>query len=491
MSLKATFSVSQLDLDTTNPRTNPEENQTAAMNSLISVEKEGEKIYALAQDICEIGSLDPGDRLYVIKSLLEAGRYVVLDGNRRLTALRLLSQSGLLDRDDIGVSGSLRQRFKRLQRDYKDRWPTEVDVVVFADRATANRFIRLRHTGENSGAGRSAWSALQVARFDGTGTWKCLESLRDEKTLNLDVLNQLERSEFAITNFDRVAGSAGFQERFGFSIGKNSFSISGDKQRAFAALSRLASDVVIGLVDSRGDFAKAKDMKKYFDEVEAALRQPASPSPAAAPSAGSANDDKNVSTSNAAHHSAPRSPGNDSNPAPSSSTSPIAPSTSAPPSPVRKKRDLKYLIEKRDLSTVTNQKCRAIVEELKNTVQVGISPYASALLLRSLQELTAQLYLEAFGLKVSDKSANIEQAANHLLSKPHPTTDPVNRLELAKSFKTSSATYGELSATAHSTLSTVSPDHVRATWKNIGGGMDLLWKRIHATQIAKTTSTAV
>lgn len=194
MSLKATFSVSQLDLDTNNPRINPEENQTAAMNSLISVEKEGEKIYALAQDICEIGSLDPGDRLYVVKSVVEAGRYVVLDGNRRLTALRLLSQSGLLDRDDIGLSGSLRQRFKRLQKDYKDRWPTEVDVAIFADRATANHFIRLRHTGENSGAGRSGWTALQVARFDETGTWQCLENLRNEKALNLDVLGSVDVS---------------------------------------------------------------------------------------------------------------------------------------------------------------------------------------------------------------------------------------------------------------------------------------------------------
>ena len=131
------------------------------------------------------------------------------------------------------------------------------------------------------------------------------------------------------------------------------------------------------------------------------------------------------------------------------------------------------------MTTITNAKCRAIVDELKGKVPVAQAPYACALLLRSLQEMTAELYLEAFGLPRSDKAANIAAAVRHLLGNTHPT-DPGNRMQLATSFKTSSATYQELCETAHSTLSSVSADHVRATWKNLGGGMDLLWKRIHA-----------
>lgn len=97
MTTKETVEVGRLDLDPINPRTNPEADQTAAMRSLISVERDGEKIYALAQNICQMGTLDPGDRLYTVASADDAGRYVVVDGNRRLTALRLLSQPGLLD----------------------------------------------------------------------------------------------------------------------------------------------------------------------------------------------------------------------------------------------------------------------------------------------------------------------------------------------------------------------------------------------------------
>lgn len=489
MNAKATVEVGSLDLDPINPRTNPEADQTAAMRSLISVERDGEKIYALAQNICQMGGLDPGDRLYAIASEDDAGRYFVLDGNRRLTALRLLSQPGMLDRDDIGLSTSLRQRFKRLQKDYPGKWPSQVDVVIFESRESAAPFIRLRHTGENSGAGRSAWSALQVARFDSSGIWQCLKKLRDESALDLIVMNQLIRSEFPITNFDRVAGTAEFQTRFGVSLGESSFSIVGPKPRAIAALARLTSDVAIGRVDSRGMFAEAKTMTPYFEEIEQAIR----PIPTSTPHPGAdTGTGTGAGTGTGGGHTAdgPPSPGGgvgDAAGAPPHNPPPGAPPPTPPAAPpTRKPRETKYLIDKRDLSTITNIKCRAMVDELKGKVPVAQAPYACALLLRSLQEMTAEIYLEAFSISRSNKAANIAAAANHLLGTPH-ATDPGNRMALATSFKTSSATYQELCETAHSTLSSVSADHVRTTWKNLGGGMDLLWKRIHAQATSVTT----
>lgn len=498
MALKATVAVSQLDLDTTNPRTKPEENQTAAMRSLIAVEKEGEKIYALALDICQKGELDPGDRLYVIRSETEEGRYIVVDGNRRLTSLRLLSQSALVDRDDIGLSGSLRQRIKRLQKDYKDQWPAEVDVAIFDDRESATHFIRLRHTGENSGAGRSAWSALQVARFDRTGSWQCVEQLLADSALNLDVANQLANSQFAITNFERVASTKDFQDRFGFALGKSSFSVLDNKQRAYAALSKLASDVVSGRVHSRDEFAETKNMKAYFAEIEKAiapsLTSQTNPSQSLAPSTPGnqilSNEPETTKSGESSTQSLNLIPSSHDGTA-AKNTKPaavaVSDATAAPAlasSPVRKKRDSKYLIDKKDLLTVTNAKCREIVNELKGQVPVADAPYACALLLRSLQEMTAEIYLDAIGIKhTTNKSTNIEQSANHLLGNSH-SSDPANRQELAKSFKASSNTYDQLCEAAHSALTAVSPDHIRASWNNIGGGMDLLWKRIYAASLA-------
>ena len=464
---KKTLSVTQLDLDVSNPRFNSEGNQTDAMRSLLSVERNGEKVLNLAMDICKTGMLDPGDRLYVMKSNHEPNRHIVLDGNRRLTALRLLSQPALIDRDDIGLDVAMRQRFKRLQTDFKGKWPNEVDVVVFEDKETANHFIRLRHTGENDGAGRSAWSALQVARFDHTGSWQCLEYLRQVGVFELDVINALDRSSFEITNFERVVEKTEFQKRFGFTLGAKKFEIGEKKQRALKSLAKVASDVVSGRVHSRDEFAKAENMSGYFNEVEASVPQEQEPSPQPPP---------NSSEPTTSKDKQPES-GNTGEP-PSSQQATKPPTSPATPY-VRKQRTPKYLIDKKDLLTVTNPKCRAIVSELKEGIVVNEAPYACALLLRSLQEMTAEIYAEKMQLKSSNITANIDQAVNNLLGNPH-LTDPVDKTALLKSFKSSAHIYDQLCETAHNANYSVSPEHVRNTWASLRGGMDLLWKRIHS-----------
>lgn len=501
---KLSVDIAQLDLDVLNPRIKVEDNQTEAMRSLLAVEKDGEKVFELARDICEIGMLDPGDRLYVVAAPGQLGRYIVLEGNRRLTALRLLSQPGMIDREDIGLNSAMRNKFKRLQTEHAGRWPVIVDIVVFEDRATANRFIRLRHTGENAGAGRSAWSSLQVARFDNTGLWQCLEFLRTERALDLVVINALDQSAFNITNFDRVSGTQEFQKRFGVSIGNFAFKITGDARKAKVALNRLACDVVSGRVDSRGEFAHAKGMANYLAELDAfASEVPKSSDEQPAPPTnvtpirpiGQGGDDD--ITSNPAHpqggnggfadvddHTPPFA-----NPSPTSATATVQGNDETSLKPPRKQRMSKYLIDKKDLITVSNQKCRGIVDELKTGVEVQRAPFACALLLRTLQELSAELYLLSFSQKTSNNAANIDAAANHLLGNAH-ASDPHNRLELAKAFQESRNIYGNLSATAHNTISTVSSDHVRHTWSSLKGGMDLLWKRIYAQELAKKAAAA-
>ncbi|CCH06737.1 hypothetical protein NH44784_027741 [Achromobacter xylosoxidans NH44784-1996] len=486
MAKKETLNVTQLDLDIENPRTTAEDNQTDALRSLLAVEREGEKVYELARDICEAGMIDPGDRLYVVQSNSK-DRFTVLDGNRRLAALRLLSQPSLIERDDIGLSPSLQSRFKRLQSEHANRWPTEVDVVIFEDRDQANRFIRLRHTGENLGAGRSAWSALQIARFDNTGLWQCLESLRAARELSLAVLNELDRSAFNITSFERVVASDEFQRRFGCRIGKNTFSVGVNPSSAMKALARVANDVANGRVTSRGDFAEAKTMLPYIDEVEAAITvqsaSDTSPSPQPQPTAMSDNG-----TSLPTSKPPPARPGTPPPSALPPSSTPISDvgSTTVSLPPVRKKRVSKFLLSKHELSNVTNSKCREIVIELKQKVSVQDAPYACALLLRCLQELTAEIYVrDVIGRKPTDRSANIEAAAKHLLGNPHPT-DTSDKLDIAKNFDQFRGAYEELSSAAHSKVTDLSSDHLRSTWNNLGGGMDLLWKRIHAAEIARS-----
>jgi ribosomal protein L17 len=97
--------------------------------------------------------------------------------------------------------------------------------------------------------------------------------------------------------------------------------------------------------------------------------------------------------------------------------------------------------------------------------------------------MTAELYLEAMKIKITgNKATNIDQVANRLLGNAHKT-DPANRMDIAQSFRTSGQVYDEFCKTAHSHISEICADHVRASWSSLGGGIDLLWKRIHSAQL--------
>ncbi|WP_227108067.1 hypothetical protein [Chromobacterium rhizoryzae] len=485
--IKKTISIDKIDLDTNNPRTNETASQIESINRLLSIENNGEKVYELAFDICSVGSLDPGDSLYVFQPKKEVERYIVLDGNRRVTALRLLSQKQLLEREDLELSRALREKFKRLAASHANRWPQEVDVVVFDSREAANYFIRLRHTGENLGAGRSAWSALQIARFDNTALWQCLSLLREKNLLTLEVLNQLDNSLFQITNLDRIIGTSYFQEKLDVSFNKNTFHYNSKKENSLKTISFIAHDVAIKIVDTRGEYEKIEGIKRYIDRTitrtekieqdESTLKSPTQPPPSPPNTSSQKQSTQlgNIDTTGPLDNK----PDLDQKNTASSDKTKSNPSEDK----VRSKRKRKYLIQKDELTSVSHNKCRVIIDELRNKIPVNDAPYACSMLVRSILEITSSIYLNSFEIKpkADNKSHIITQASGHLIGNNHPT-DPFNAKALAKSMQQSSHAYEQLSDTAHSTVSEISPEHVRATWDTIKGGLEMMWKRIHASK---------
>lgn len=86
-----TIPVGQLLVHTGNPRHEPARSQRGACQALIGVERQ--KLVVLANDITEHG-LRPIDRMLVIR---KGRNFVVVEGNRRLVAVKLLSNPDLAD----------------------------------------------------------------------------------------------------------------------------------------------------------------------------------------------------------------------------------------------------------------------------------------------------------------------------------------------------------------------------------------------------------
>ena len=147
--------VSELFLDESNPRFPGVKNQRDAIEAML--QEQGDKIANLASDIYSNG-LNPSTRLIVFK---EKKRFTDGDGNRRLTALKILETPSLADSHP-----RIKKRIKQTLAT-KGSIPTEVACVVFMQRKQARRWIENNHDGEQEGRGLVRWNPEQKDRFRG------------------------------------------------------------------------------------------------------------------------------------------------------------------------------------------------------------------------------------------------------------------------------------------------------------------------------------
>jgi hypothetical protein len=143
-------SVASLHLDAKNPRLG-RETSARAPREIIQYLFEHDKAIELAESIANRGYF-PNEPLLAV---IEDGRHVVVEGNRRLAALKALREPGLLE-------GSLARQVERLSKRISD--PQElanVPVTLAPSRRATDRQIAARHVGTPV----LAWQAENRASF--------------------------------------------------------------------------------------------------------------------------------------------------------------------------------------------------------------------------------------------------------------------------------------------------------------------------------------
>lgn len=93
------ISVQKIYLDTENPRHESLPDEPSIIKYLLSKEK----VRALARDIADAGATSPIELIAVIKHPKVKGAFVVVEGNRRICALKLL-----LDPSKAGAEGDVK-----------------------------------------------------------------------------------------------------------------------------------------------------------------------------------------------------------------------------------------------------------------------------------------------------------------------------------------------------------------------------------------------
>jgi len=138
--------------------------QGSQPETYLALAKTGPKqLVQLCTDIVEHG-LDPLSEIAVVATGDKRQKYRVLEGNRRVLAVKVLETptivvgKGILTKAEERQVTSLSARYQKSPIDL-------IECVLFDSETTANHWIVLRHTGENDGRGLRTWHALEKERY--------------------------------------------------------------------------------------------------------------------------------------------------------------------------------------------------------------------------------------------------------------------------------------------------------------------------------------
>ena len=201
-----TLNINKLMLDLDNSRfSSVPENQRQAIEFMLN--QQGDKLLRLASDIIDHG-IDPSERLVVVKD--ELGNYTVVEGNRRLTTLKILQNINIVNEDK-----TIRKIKKLLVSNPST--PKFIDCVVYQqDDERYEHWINLKHTGENNGVGRVQWKGQEVDRHKAKHGETSLGNQLINfiiKTQNFSDEIKLNTHKLKITNISRLLGDPSVRER--------------------------------------------------------------------------------------------------------------------------------------------------------------------------------------------------------------------------------------------------------------------------------------
>lgn len=235
-----TIPVQVVDLlvDAENPRL-PQPNQGQRETTRALAREQQRKLVALAKDIVAYG-LSPSELPIVMPTETDPGRFIVLEGNRRLTALKGLENPDSLEG---AVDSSVLKEMRNLSKKYQESPIEFVQCVVVKNRDEAHHWIELRHTGENEGAGVVRWNSEDSTRFaKRTGTaevhTQALDFLQNRGELTVE-----ERRGISATNLRRLLATPEVRGRLGLEVRDGKLYVLADEKRVAKALRHVVDDL--------------------------------------------------------------------------------------------------------------------------------------------------------------------------------------------------------------------------------------------------------
>lgn len=341
--------------------------------------RKGSEIMDLARHIVKLGKLNPTDTSMVVPDPADkTGKlFIVMEGNRRLTALKLLHNPDLADVP--GFSASHQVEIRRLHKDFVNAPINEVEVMVYADRndSEMDMWRRIKHSGIGlGGVAPIEWDGMakerdRADRNEASDEYTFIQSILSHKDAPAELREAADEGRLPISTIGKALDSADIRNVLGIERKKDELSKTLSEEEYFRRGLALINDFLKPLGKGKakkteGDISDISKAKTYALELEKSLG-PIKP------------EDKEEPT--------PVPP-----PTP---TLPVVPTVENPPAPTKPHP---FVVPAEFKPAGMDPKASELLRELRERIHIGKGPICVAVGIRALVECTLYAFLKEFGL---------------------------------------------------------------------------------------------
>jgi hypothetical protein len=389
------ISLSDLLLDVRNARLKEEQPSEQAAALAIAKHQKAHLLH-IASDIVDNG-LDPTALISVVPTDDQDKRYRVIEGNRRVVALKALETPALVS---PVLNATEQKRLTKLAGRYRQNPISYVRCVLFESEREIDHWVKLRHTGQNDGVGLVQWGAEEQERYaQRHGERQVASTIIDFVNQHGTLSDEAKESNKRITtNLKRLLSTPKVRSRLGIEVSDGEVSSLYPASEVAKGLSRVIEDLGTGAI-------AVKDIYHSNDRVEyvSSIPEDELPNPNTLLASPISLDSVADNTETTASHT----------------ERPAAPPR--PPKPRRRKQERTALIPKECRLDINPPRINDIYTELLN-LSVEQYPNSCAVAFRVFVELSVDHYISEKQLMTDNELRNaalakrIKIAADNLLS---------------------------------------------------------------------------
>lgn len=203
----------------------------------------------------------------------EGDKFIVFDGNRRVTCLKML------EKPKRAPTIELQEFFADQRSKWIGEFPVSIQCQVETDRDAIDDILYRRHTGTQGGVGQTTWDDRMKSNFVNRTGMGGPFNVADEIEKRLAAAGMLPKKKIPRSNMNRLFSTDSIRNRAGFSINKGKFEFTHDEPVVMRTLRRIADDLahrrlVLGDIwdlDGKRAYLDSLDREKFLPTADHAL----------------------------------------------------------------------------------------------------------------------------------------------------------------------------------------------------------------------------